>query len=445
MSASTQPAPVPIRPPGRPAPGPVPVPPPAEPRRPRWRLPLLILLAGLLGAALYLLLKPGSATQVGSADLVRTAGVTSGPLARVVRVAGQTSARNFASIMVPVFRGPDSGRDLTLMKVAKAGSFVKKGDAVAELDAQALKDHIDDVNDQVAQAENDVLKKKAEQDVEWESLQQSLRVAKADRDKTKLDFSAAEVKTEVERELLKLAADEAEAAYKELQGDLANKKAADRAEVRILQITVQKQQIHRNNHVGDLKKFTMKAPMDGLVVMSQTFRGGEMKQIQEGDQVYPGMQFMKIVDTRSMQMEASVSQADASELRVGQVATVGLDAFPGLQFSGKIYSIGAMAVKGMWDTYYIRNVPVRIAIGGSDSRLIPDLSAWAHVHLDLQENATIVPTEAVRSEGGQTVVFVKRDKGFEKRPVALGLRTTTQVAVLTGLRPGEQVALGPVK
>ena len=445
MSAFTQPTPVPIRPPGQPAPGPAPVPPPVQPGRPRWRLPALVLLAGLLGAGLYLLLKPGPAAQVGSADLVQTAGVTSGPLARVVRVAGQTSARNFASIMVPTFRGPDSGRDLTLMNVAKAGSFVKKGDIVAELDPQSLKDHIDDVTDQVAQAENDVLKKKAEQDVEWESLQQGLRQAKADRDKTKLDLSASEVKTEVERELLKLNADEAEAAYKDLQGDLANKKAADRAELRILEINVQQQQIHRNNHAGDLKKFSMKAPMDGLVVMSQTFRGGEMKQIQQGDQVYPGMQFMKIVDTRSMQMEASVSQADASELRIGQVATVGLDAFPGLQFSGKIYSMGAMAVKGIWDTYFIRNVPVRIVIEGSDSRLIPDLSAWAPVHLNLQENATIVPAEAVRSEGGRTVVFVKRGQGFEKRPVELGLRTTTQVAVLTGVRPGEQVALGPVK
>lgn len=445
MSASTQPAPRPIRPPGQPAPGPVPVPSPAEPRRPRWRLPLLILLAGLLGAGLYLLLKSGPATQVGSTDLIRTAGVTSGPLARVVRVAGQTSARSFAAIMVPRFRGPDSGRDLTLMKVANAGAFVKQGDVVAELDAQTLKDHIDDVNDQVEQAENDVLKKKAEQDVEWESLQQNLRVAKADRDKTKLDLSAAEVKTEVERELLKLAADESEAAYKEMQGDLANKKAADRAELRVLQLTVRKQQIHRNNHVSDLKKFNIKAPMDGLVVMLQTWRGGEMKPIQQGDDVHPGQPFMKIVDTRSMQMEAAVSQADASELRLGQVATVGLDAFPGLQFSGKIYSIGAMAVKGMWDTYYIRNVPVRIAIQGSDSRLIPDLSAWAHVHLDLQQNATIVPAEAVRSEGGRTVVFVKRGQGFEKRPVELGLRTSTQAAVLTGLRPGERVALEPVK
>lgn len=445
MSAFTQPSPVPIRPPAQPAPGPVPVPPPVQPQRPRrWRWAALIALMGLVGGALYLLLKPGPATQTGSTDLVRTAQVATGPLERVVRVSGQTSARNFATIMVPVFRGPDSGRDLTLMKVAKPGSFVKKGDSVAELDAQNLKDHIDDVNDQVLNVENNVLKKKAEQEVEWESLQQNLRVARADRDKTKLDLSAAEVRTDIERELLKLNADEAEAAYKQLQGDMANKKAADAAELRILEITVKQQRIHLNNHSNDLKRFAMAAPMDGLVVMMQAFRQGQQKPIQEGDQVHPGMPFMKIVDLRSMQVEASVSQADASEFRVGQRAMVGLDAFPGLQFSGKIYSIGAMAVKGQWDTYYIRNVPVRIAIEGSDPRLIPDLSAWAHVQLDRTENATIVPAAAVRTEGGRTTVFVKQGKGFAKRAVETGLRTATRVAVVSGLKPGEEVAVGPV-
>lgn len=350
---------------------------------------MLLSVLGLLAGGLYLLLKPGQVTQFGGTDLVQTAPVTPGPIERVLRISGQTSARRLATLMVPVFRGPDSGRDLTLMKVAKPGSFVKKGDIVAYLDPQALRDHIDDLDDTVRQAESDVEKMKAEQEVEWETLQQNLRVAKADRDKAKLELSAAEVKTDIERELLKLDADETEAAYDQLQVDAANKKAADRAELRILEITAQRQKVHRNNHAHDLKRFTFRAPMDGLVVMSQTWRGGEMRQVQDGDQVYPGQQFMKIVDLSSMQVEALVSQADSSEFRVGQAATVGLDAFPGLHFKGRIYSIGALAVKGIWDTYYIRNVPVRIAIEGADQRLIPDLSAWAHIRNDRQESASV--------------------------------------------------------
>ena len=132
----------------------------------------------------------------------------------------------------------------------------------------------------------------------------------------------------------------------------------------MLEITAQRHKVHRGNHARDLARFTMRAPMDGLVVMLQAWRGGEMRQIQQGDQVYPGQQFMKIVDPSSMQLEASVSQADANRFRVGQTADIGLDAFPDAHFRGRVYSIGALAVKGIWETYYIRNIAVRITIEG---------------------------------------------------------------------------------
>jgi cobalt-zinc-cadmium efflux system membrane fusion protein len=35
-------------------------------------------------------------------------------------------------------------------------------------------------------------------------------------------------------------------------------------------------------------------------------------------------------------------------------------------------------------------------------------------------------------------VFVERDEGFEPRPVVLGTRGESQVAVLAGLAPGER-------
>ncbi len=445
MSLSPQTAPVPgpypDQPPGRPRLVPAP-----ERRRPnRWRTAAIVAAAILAFGGLYLLLRKSPAADTGGTAFIRTGQVTTGPIERIVRISGQTSARKSVIIMVPVFRGPDSGRDLTLMKVAKPGALVKKGDLVAELDPQSLRDHIDDMNDTVMTAENDVQKKQADQEVEWEALQQKLRVAKADYDKAQLDLKAAEVKTEIERELLKLTADEAGAAYKRLQGDVATTRAANRAEIRMMEITVQRHKIHRNNHLHDLERFTMRAPMDGLVVMMQTWRGGEMRQIQEGDQVFPGQQFMKIVDPSTMQLEAVVSQADSSEFRVGQEALVGLDAFPGLQFRGSIYSIGALAVKGMWDTYYIRNVPVKVLIDGRDTRLIPDLSAWAHIRIARQEQATVVPAEALRNDGMEEVVYVGDGRKFQKRAVDVGIRTPTLVSILEGVRPGERVALGAVK
>ena len=47
------------------------------------------------------------------------------------------------------------------------------------------------------------------------------------------------------------------------------------------------------------------------------------------------------------------------------------DAFPGLTMKGRIYSIAALASGGWRQNYFIRSIPVRVAIEGSDPRLIP--------------------------------------------------------------------------
>src|SRR5688500_6799257 len=108
--------------------------------------------------------------------------------------------------------------------------------------------------------------------------------------------------------------------------------------------TLERHTRHRYRHARDIQVFTIRAPIDGLVVMQQTFRGGEMASIQQGDRVGPGQPFMKIVNTKEMQVEAQLNQAASSDLRIGQRATIKLDAFPGLEFNGKVHSIGALAV-----------------------------------------------------------------------------------------------------
>jgi len=40
----------------------------------------------------------------------------------------------------------------------------------------------------------------------------------------------------------------------------------------------------------------VKAPLDGIAVMQTIFRGGDLGQIQQGDQLWPGMNFMTVVD-----------------------------------------------------------------------------------------------------------------------------------------------------
>lgn len=436
MSAISRPSPAPAHPPQA-----LPAPPAPAPRRPRhWRFwAAVLVVAAVAGYALWK--KPWQVRSLAPVAGVRTATVSLGTLERVLRLSGQTSAINYANITVPIFRGREGGTELTLIKLAKAGSMVKPGEVVAELDGQAMQDHIDDVQATINQAEADIKKRRAEHLVDWENLQQTLRLARADWEKAQLDLKASEVRTTIDQEILRLNVEEAEARYKQLQADLATRREIQRAEIRILEITRDRHIRHRDRHVNDLKRYTFIAPIHGMVVMQTFFRAGEPAQVQLGDQVQPGQTFMKIVDPASMQVEGEVNQVDAEKLRVGQSATVRLDAFPEVVLPGRVASVGAMGVRSWRENYYIRTIPVKVRILGTHPRLIPDLSASADVLLERKENALLVPLEAVHREGSESVVYVKRGQSFERRVVKLDGQSATHAAVASGLRSGEQVAL----
>ena len=157
--------------------------------------------------------------------------------------------------------------------------------------------------------------------------------------------------------------------------------------------------------------------------------------------MFPGQGFMKVVNTKTMQVEGTVNQAESSEFRVGQDAIIKLDAFPGLQFPGKVYSIGALAAGGWRQSPYIRNVPIRVKIDGSDPKLIPDLSASADVVIEKAEGKLLVPRSALRDENGKTVAYVKAGDQWERREVTRGPENEAQAVALAGLSDGDEVRL----
>ena len=411
------------------------------------RLKILLPIAlVLIAGTVYLMAGKTSAASGPETDKplaldAATAKAASGDLVKTLRLSGQTSARDFRNMSAPSLKGPESSHGLILLKLPKAGSTVKKGEVIVQIEAQQTKDHVDDVADFVRQADADMRKRKSEQDIEWESLQQTLRQAKSDMEKAQLDAKTTSLLTDIERELLELNAEETAARYKQLQQDLVFHKAAYQAEMHILGLTKERQQRHHDRHARDLETFTVVSPMNGLAVMQQIFRGGDMGQIQEGDMVYPGQLFMKVVNPRSMQMEARANQAESGDLRIGQKVKVRFDAFPGLVLDGHIYSIGALAAAGWSQSVYVRSVPVNILIDGADPRVIPDLSASGDVELERADHAVSIPLSAVRQMNGKASVMVRKGEIFEERAVTLGMRTNEQVAVLTGLRAGEEVRL----
>ena len=77
-----------------------------------------------------------------------------------------------------------------------------------------------------------------------------------------------------------------------------------------------------------------------------------------------------------------------------------------------MYSIGALAVSGWRQNYFIRSIPVNIALQSRDPRLIPDLSASGNIEMESRSDALAVPQEAVFGDTGKPLVFVQTGRSL---------------------------------
>lgn len=427
-------------------PAPLPPPAPAGPRRPRWRTAavwglVLSLVAGGLYVARRADQRAAERLQAAQRGVFRTAEVRRGALERKFRIEGVTSATRALLVTTPRLSMPENDREMAILSLPVSGSRVQSGDLVVELDSQSLRDHIDDVRDMVQDRENAVTKRRVELELASETLEQRIREARGQLEKARLDLRTLEVRSVIRQQLMRLAAEEAEANLERLMQEREILAESQRANLRTVEIARDLELLHINRHLKDLPRYRIESPMNGMAVLSTTrTRGGEEVTIRVGDQVRPGQPILQVVDPSSLQLEAPINQTDAAEFDIGQTATVGFDAYPGIYFRGRVASIGAIASQpGRREQFYVRTVPVRVELLDSDNRILPDLTAWADVVLERQEDVLIAPAAAVEEVGGKSYVYVENPNGFQRREVQLGAVTNTEVSIVDGLAEGDRV------
>ena len=334
---------------------------------------------------------------------------------------------------------------LQIQTLAKSGATAQKGEVVAEFDRQYMMQRLDDFKSTVTQAEADFRKQTAELQITRKSYEQQVLSAKNAVEKAELDIKTIEVRSAIDSERIRLALEESKANLKQLQEARKYLDIGEKAQMRSADLELQSTKMEYKRSEANADKMLVKAPMDGLVVMQNTFRGSEFGAIQQGDSVNPGMLFMQIVDPSSMIVNATVNQSDVQSMRIGQKARLRFDAFPGLELPGRLVVIGAITKAGGSRAQFKKDVLVRFKLEKMDPRVIPDLSVSADVILEEEALAAVAPIEAVQGQGGEgtkAFVLVRSATGqWERREVELGLASFTHVAIKSGVKAGEVVAL----
>jgi HlyD family secretion protein len=296
---------------------------------------------------------------------------------QTLRLKGMTAAVEARSIQAPLIAGAQVG-SLTITKMVPSGTRVKQGDLLVEFDRQAqLRDSID----KQAQSEDEnekVIEEQAKEAAARASDETAMTQAEDALSKAKLEMEKLETMSRIDAEKAQEDLDEAKATLAQLKETFDLKRKAAQASISILEIQRDRTRETMLHAQANSALMQIHAPIDGIVVLNTIWKQGSMGEVQEGDQVRPGVPFMQVVDPAIMEVHVPVNQEDLLGLKLGEKAQVHLDAYSDLVFDGQLESIDPMGTPGDFSSK-LRHFSATFSIKGHDPRLMPDLSAAVDV------------------------------------------------------------------
>jgi len=195
---------------------------------------------------------------------------------------------------------------------------------------------------------------------------------------------------------------------------------------RLLLWDISPAQIRRIEETGEVQRtLTLHAPFSGVVV--------EMG-VQAGQAVRAGEVLYRLADLSDVWVEAEVYERDLRFVREGDPVEVGIDAYPGDSFPGRVSYIHPDVRP---DT---RTTRVRVDLPNREGLIRPGMFATVIIQVPVAEDAVTVTRDAVLRTGERTIVFVEVGVGrYEMRDVRPGIEADGRTQILSGLAAGERV------
>lgn len=246
---------------------------------------------------------------------------------------------------------------------------------------------------------------------------------------------------------------------------LSTKASYEAAQANVLQSKAQLREV-----LETLYKTTIVSPMDGVITQLN---------VELGERVFGagfsmGSDIMTVSDLRNIEAVVDVDENDVVLVSVGDTATIKVDAFKDKEFKGIVSEIGNSAqTTGLGTQEEVVNFGVKIKILDPDNNLRPGMSCNADIQTETVNNVLSVPIQSVTTrsdisafQGGSSgntedegivkvktdkkennnkpkeVVFIVKDGKAKMVEVKTGLSDDNYIAVLDGLKAGENVVSG---
>jgi multidrug resistance efflux pump len=199
-------------------------------------------------------------------------------------------------------------------------------------------------------------------------------------------------------------------------------------EITAAEAEVQRLQTKTKRLREDLHKTVIRAPVSGFITQ---------RYIEVGQWVERGGRVADIIDLSTVLVRVPVHERDIRHVRVGDAATIILDAQPDRRFSGRVKHITPQADLAS------RTFPVKIEVANtSDSAIKAGMFARVTLRTGVAQPSVFVPKDAVVRRASGSVLFVVHDTQARLVPVKTGRTHEGFIEITEGaLQSGDHVVI----
>jgi HlyD family secretion protein len=194
-------------------------------------------------------------------------------------------------------------------------------------------------------------------------------------------------------------------------------------------------------------KTVIRAPISGMVTQLNIEEG---EAVMIGTMNYSGTVLMVLADLSRMQALIDVDEADVVSVTDGQTATVYVDALPDTSFPGHVTRIAYMPTQNVLSaTQQSTTFEVEVTLDTTAPALRPGMNVRAEITTAELDSVLVIPVQAsgrreVKGKETETVFLIKDGKAV-LTPIRTGKTSETEMEVVDGLKPGDEVITGPYK
>ena len=375
------------------------------------------------------------------------------------------------------YRSPVNGRELEVVHLAAEGLLVEAGDLIARLetrdleaDLQQAQDNVHDVEFARQVADLELLEATAD----YESTIDGEDALALEESRTSLALTERRVERlrrevrnlepllekgfitgdELERSQAELEAAEADLAIARRRAGVLVEQTHPlnqrRAELQLAQKRAQRDGVNRRltaarRRVAEItaliERSAIHAVGPGLVVHEEFMASSPRRKVRLGDRVTPSQAIVRVVEVDRMLVDTSVPERSVHRVRAGQPVTVRLEAFPDLQLSGRVTTMGVLARTTRDRMVETKRFDVTVALDPTDAELRPEMTARVDIRVGERRGVVRLPVNALFGRDGLTLVNVLRGGRVETRRIEIGEQNQRYVEVRAGVAEGERVML----